>query len=565
VRLAILGLLLAAAAAAAATRLDAGAALAVGAAALGAILLLVARGIASTRSSLLEPTVFRSDDPSERRVALSFDDGPDPEGTPRVLDALRAGGAKATFFLVGRLVRAHPDLARRIVEEGHEVGCHADSHARGTPFLRRAAMRREILDSLESIRAATGWTPRLYRPPFMVRSPAHAGLAGGLGLVLVGMARRGRDQEPRGPADALARRVAGSARGGEVLALHDGREPGREGALHATAAALPSILEGLRARGLDPVPVSALLSERPYAESPDRGWTGRSRGGRFGNAVVDGLLRLGGVRGALPVVYLAAAWFTVAHGEGRRASIGLRRRLHGRASLPVELWWCFRHFVVYGRKLLRRVAYVRLGGKPPDATFEGWDAVRDIVEGPAGFLLASAHFGDWTQLGRRMECRGRELVLVAARGMGPGPHQVGRDASRPAFSVIDAEGAPQAVALDVAAALRRSAAVAMLVDRSKDGVGVEATFLGAPARFAPGVWTVAMVTGAPVVVVFGLPAPDGGVRVVLKGPIRVPPRDRRDGVDRVREAVERFAAFLEEEVRRAPFEWENFHDFWRRA
>src|SRR6185436_1081503 len=136
-------------------------------------------------------------------------------------------GVKATFFLIGENVRRHPEIARRIVDAGHEVACHADSHSPSTPWFRPARMERELRACLESIRAAAGVTPRLYRPPYGFRSPAHAGVAARNDLRVIGMARRGLDKKAGVTAAAVTERTVRSARGGEVIALHDGDEPGR--------------------------------------------------------------------------------------------------------------------------------------------------------------------------------------------------------------------------------------------------------------------------------------------------------------------------------------------------
>src|SRR6185295_4522747 len=126
-----------------------------------AFLALFVRGMFSVRSSILERTHWRSDDAGEKRVGLSFDDGPHPQWTPAVLDTLKARGIHATFFVIGENARRHPELVRRIHEEGHEIGCHGDSHAWTTPFFPPWKLDGEIERCRESIRAAAGVTPRL--------------------------------------------------------------------------------------------------------------------------------------------------------------------------------------------------------------------------------------------------------------------------------------------------------------------------------------------------------------------------------------------------------------------
>ncbi len=523
---------------------------------------LLFRGMQSVRSRLVERTVWRSDDANESRVALTFDDGPHPTWTPHVLETLAQHGVKATFFVVGENVRAYPGLVRRIVEEGHEVGCHADSHARSTPVFRPARMEREMRDCLAAIHAEAGVTPRFYRPPLGVRSPIHHGLAARNDMLIVGMARRGFDGSPDMTPERMVERVVGKARGGEILTLHDGKEPGRDNGRCVAADALPDILEGFAARGLQSALLSELLVERPYRETPERAWTGRTRGGHFGNAVFAWLARSFGSRPALVLLVFVAAWFVVGSGEGRRASIDLRRRLHGRSNPFVELWWAYRHFFVYGKTLLERLVFLQRGGELPQSESIGYDNVREVVEGDEGMLMVSAHFGDWSAASRGVAVHGRKLSVVAARGMGIGPHQVLRDASSAGYELIDAEADAASVGMGVAAALTRGGAVALLGDRLLAEKGVGVPFLGGEARFPTGLWGISMVTGAPAVVFFAVPDREGHFQNYLYGPIRVPrvPREERQEV--LRHAVAQFAGYLEECVRAHPFHWGNFYDFW---
>lgn len=106
-----------------------------------------------------------------RVVALTFDDGPDPEMTPRVLDLLRERGVRATFFLVGAKAERHPELVRRIAAEGHDTGIHTWEHAAGFPMRSSWAMTADILRCRESLRQIAGVETHLFRPPFGVTNP----------------------------------------------------------------------------------------------------------------------------------------------------------------------------------------------------------------------------------------------------------------------------------------------------------------------------------------------------------------------------------------------------------
>lgn len=531
---------------------------------LGFVLLLV-RGVASVRSGLIEPTAWRSGDANDRRVALSFDDGPHPVWTPRILDALRARGVRATFFVLGSNVRAHPALVERIAAEGHDLGCHGDSHSPWTAFFRPSRMAREIEDCRAAVRAVTGLTPRFYRPPYGIRSPAHAGLTAALGLVVVGMARRGHDKDRGATPESVVRRTLDALRGGEIVALHDGDEHGRAEAVCAAADALPGILDGLAARGLEPVAVSSLLGERPHVESPSRRWTGRTHGGRVGNWIFAQWIRWGGVGAASVLLAFVSAWFVLAKGDQRRASVALRRRIHGPAPWPVEAWWAYRHFFVYGRTLVWRQAATQRRAAAPQVEYEGFEQVRAVIESPGPVLLVSAHLGDWSGACRHLEAENRRPVsVVAYRGVGLGPHQVREAATSAQFHLIDVEAPAADVGIAIASALAAGGAVALHADRTMDDdQGIRVPFLGGEATFPAGVWKVAMVTGAPAVVYFAIPLAADRVLVRACGTIRVP-RVSREGRDAaVRQAAAEFACCVEGAVRRYPLHWGNFYDFWR--
>ena len=221
------------------------------------LLALLTDGVARPTSSLFYPTVSHGPRTHDR-VALSFDDGPDPEVTPAVLDALAEHGARATFFAIGRLLEAHPRLARRIAAEGHELGNHSWRHSRWQNFFGAAAQAREIAHGARAIAAVTGRSARpLYRPPIGLKSPPFARAAYQSRLTLIGWSLRSRDTQTADP-ERIAARVLRRIRGGDIVLLHDGHDqPGRH--RPACAQAVPLILQGLREKGLECATVSDLL------------------------------------------------------------------------------------------------------------------------------------------------------------------------------------------------------------------------------------------------------------------------------------------------------------------
>ena len=197
-------------------------------------------------SELFGPTIRRTG--SASTIALTFDDGPNPAVTPRLLDVLNRNGAQATFFLIGQWVRAAPSLAREIAARGHTVGNHTDTHPALT-FLSPAAIRRELTQCDEAIEVATGEKPRWIRPPFGFRSPLLGGIVrarGDAGVVM--WSCWARDWRPQ-PPEPVIRRLRGS-RGGDIVLLHDGDHRVRNGDRSHTVAAVEYWLPRWKDSGL---------------------------------------------------------------------------------------------------------------------------------------------------------------------------------------------------------------------------------------------------------------------------------------------------------------------------
>jgi peptidoglycan/xylan/chitin deacetylase (PgdA/CDA1 family) len=185
-------------------------------------------------------------------VALTFDDGPHPQGTPAVLETLREAKATATFFLAGEQVVRRPALAAEIVAAGHRVELHCHRH--------RNLLRLTVRDFLEdaergraAIEDATGQAIADYRPPYGIFSAATLRAVWRRGWRPVLWSRWGRDWTRRATADSIARRASSGARAGDVLLLHDADYYSAPGSWVRTAAALPLILEGLEKRGLSAI------------------------------------------------------------------------------------------------------------------------------------------------------------------------------------------------------------------------------------------------------------------------------------------------------------------------
>jgi peptidoglycan-N-acetylglucosamine deacetylase len=187
-----------------------------------------------------------------RVIALTFDDGPDPDRTPALLDALGELGVPGTFFVIGKRADAHPDLCARMAREGHEIGNHTYNH-RYLPLQRSKRVEAELAATDDAIERATGIVPTLARPPWGGRSPANVRAFDRLDKRVVLWDVNSLDWKDLPPAD-VAQRVVERARPGSIILMHDG---GRDHT--GTIAAVRMLVPELRARGFEMVTVSAAL------------------------------------------------------------------------------------------------------------------------------------------------------------------------------------------------------------------------------------------------------------------------------------------------------------------
>lgn len=156
---------------------------------------------------------------SGARVALTFDDGPDPDATPAVLDELDALGVRATFFVVGEQLTSHWAIAREAAERGHELALHGHGHAEHH-LLSPAAARDEVARGIGAFEAALGRRPALFRPPYGRFSEASYEACTRLGLTPVYWSAWGMDWEPIGP-DRIAELACRDLAEGAIVLLHD--------------------------------------------------------------------------------------------------------------------------------------------------------------------------------------------------------------------------------------------------------------------------------------------------------------------------------------------------------
>lgn len=186
-----------------------------------------------------------------RRVGLTFDDGPHPEGTPAVLEALAEAEAPATFFLVGEQVERRPALAAEIVAAGHDVALHCYRHQN---LLRLSPLetRENLVRGAAAIEDAVGRSPTRFRPPLGYLSGAALGIARELDWEIVLWKRIAYDWLPSATPAKIVRHLIRRLRGGEIFVLHDADFYCCPGSWRQTAAALPLLVDKLERLGFRP-------------------------------------------------------------------------------------------------------------------------------------------------------------------------------------------------------------------------------------------------------------------------------------------------------------------------
>lgn len=213
------------------------------------------------RSSALGENLVRLPPAAAARgeVALTIDDGPDPEVTPAVLDVLAAAGARATFFCIAERAQQHPALVREIVRRGHAVENHSHVHRHDFSLLGPRGFGREIRRAQDVLAELAGQAPRFFRAPAGLRNPFLAPVLHRLGLTLASWTRRGFDTRERDPQRVLQRLERGLA-AGDILLLHDGNCARDAQDRPVILTVLPALLAQLQRQGLVPVTLAQAVA-----------------------------------------------------------------------------------------------------------------------------------------------------------------------------------------------------------------------------------------------------------------------------------------------------------------
>lgn len=192
-----------------------------------------------------------------KAVALTFDDGPDPDQTPKILEILAEKNVKATFFVIGKKALRHPDLLRQIVDDGHEIANHSFSHSYFIAFFSRRRLTKDLGDCNDAIFDATGKKPAFFRPPFGVTNPRYGNAIQENGMISIGWSLRSFDTQAKSKY-ALIDKVISTVKKGDIILLHD-RMP-------VTNEALGDIIEYILSRKLSIEPLSVVVNKKPYVQ-----------------------------------------------------------------------------------------------------------------------------------------------------------------------------------------------------------------------------------------------------------------------------------------------------------
>jgi predicted LPLAT superfamily acyltransferase len=295
-----------------------------------------------------------------------------------------------------------------------------------------------------------------------------------------------------------------------------------------------------------------------------KAWSGRSRGGGFGHALVHLFARVLGQRGCYAMLIPPTTAYFLRERDARRVIMDYWRRLRPGLSRDRAAWMAWRHFYAFACILADRFL---LAARRDSVRFRNPGAARlDAgIRHPQGCILLSAHVGAWELAGRWLTVHpGARINIVMLKAEDPRVQaELERALGAHPFGIIDLRD-PFAASLEIAAALRRGETCCMLGDRTA-GSGrnvVSVPFLGERASFPTGPFIAAATTGAVIVPTFALKEGPGSYVLDADEPWTVTFTSRATRGAELEAAVARWAKRLEQVVRTHPLQWQNFYDFW---
>ena len=290
-------------------------------------------------------------------------------------------------------------------------------------------------------------------------------------------------------------------------------------------------------------------------------WSGRTRGGYFGNWCFVQLIRWLGIRWAYGLLVFVAGYFTLCNPSGYRCSRDFLRRVLGPQPFWRWPWLVYRHFFSFGVTLLDRLAVI-MNCTKIHCTHEGEFLFTAYLERGKGVILLGAHVGSWEIGGHLLGRLGKPVNLVVLEKDEARIRQLfDRALAGRMFNLIATDGHPLR-SIPIAGALRRGEIVCLLGDRPFGGADLRAPFLGSPARFPVGPYLLAAATGAPIFQTFVVRERLGHYRFFSFPAQFVPRTLLRAGTEALLPLVTEYAARLAGVAERYPFQWFNIFPFW---
>ena len=222
--------------------------------------MLLTAAVLSPRSELLGPNWSRLPAAAAARgeIAITIDDGPDPDVTPQVLEILDRYDVRATFFCIGTRAARYPDLCREIVRRGHAVESHSHTHRNYFTLLGMGTLARDLQAAQDTLTEITGQAPVFFRAPAGLRSPLLDPVLARMGLRLASWTKRGFDTR-RTDVDRVTASLLRNLQGGDILLLHDGNAQRTSTGQAVVVEVLPRVLDAIKRAQLRPVTLRSLV------------------------------------------------------------------------------------------------------------------------------------------------------------------------------------------------------------------------------------------------------------------------------------------------------------------
>ncbi len=293
-------------------------------------------------------------------------------------------------------------------------------------------------------------------------------------------------------------------------------------------------------------------------------WSGKTRGGFFGNLFFVIVLRLFGLRATFVPLAPIAAYYLLASPSSVRAISEYFEQLYGPIPRLRKMWLVYKNFYSLGQMLIERIAIIRAANNRYKFTLEGMEHLREATGFGKGVIVLGAHVGNWEAAGHLLQNYNIPINMV---GFDREERHIRRlfdtQMSKRAFRFIAADLEGPSAAITIMAALRRGEIVALHGDRLFGGASAVVPFMGRAARFPIGPYQLAAISGAPLVMAFGARERVGHYRLGAFQALMPPADSTKKAKDEfIAYAVRVYAERLEQLVRQYPFQWYNYFPFW---